>query len=456
MKTSIIILTKNNIEYTKLCIDSIRRYTEYGTYEIIVVDNGSHDGTTTWLNDQTDLILIYNTSNQGFPRGCNQGISVANGDQILLLNNDVIVTENWLVNLLECLYSSDYIGAVGPVSNVVSYYQSISTQYRNLDEMHAFAAGFNSEPMSIEFRIRLIGFCMLIRRDVVVHVGGLDERFSPGNFEDDDYSMRILGAGYRMGLSRNTFVHHFGSASFKQDVPVFNHLLEVNRQKFYEKWGFDSSNSTQIHFELLDLIDEAPDKPFRVLDVNCGCGATLLQIKNKFSEAELHGLDENSSSIDIAKSFCHASVGSVEMIQVFPDDYFDYIIAPNVLPYVQNPKALLQQFAQKLRLNGMILLSVPNIAHYRVIRNLLNGRWSHDNFEDLGREQIHFFTVMDLQQLLELTGFKISIVHGTMLQIPQEEQPWLQQLQAIASPAIAAQLNAYQLQVKAACNKTTN
>ncbi|HBD01570.1 MAG TPA: glycosyl transferase, partial [Lachnoclostridium sp.] len=76
-KTSIIILTYNNLDYNKPCIESIRKYTKAGTYEIVVVDNNSTDGTKEWLEEQNDLKVIFNTENVGFPKGCNQGISIA-------------------------------------------------------------------------------------------------------------------------------------------------------------------------------------------------------------------------------------------------------------------------------------------------------------------------------------------------------------------------------------------
>ena len=90
--TSIVILTYNKLNYTKKCIESIRKYTCKESYEIIVVDNASTDGTIEWLKTQSDIITIFNKENLGFPKGCNQGIEIAQGSEILLLNNDVIVT----------------------------------------------------------------------------------------------------------------------------------------------------------------------------------------------------------------------------------------------------------------------------------------------------------------------------------------------------------------------------
>lgn len=99
--TSIIILTYNQLDYTKQCIDSIRKYTAAGTYELIVIDNKSTDGTPEWLSQQHDILAVLNDRNEGFPKGCNQGIALAKGENVLLLNNDVIVTPRWLDLLVE-------------------------------------------------------------------------------------------------------------------------------------------------------------------------------------------------------------------------------------------------------------------------------------------------------------------------------------------------------------------
>ncbi len=82
---------------------------------------------------------------------------------------------------------------------------------------------------------------MLIKRDVLNKIGVLDERFTPGNFEDDDLCMRIIESGYKMMLCNDSFIHHFGSSSFNKDYTKFNNLLTTNAKKFEEKWGFNSN-----------------------------------------------------------------------------------------------------------------------------------------------------------------------------------------------------------------------
>ena len=139
-KTSIIILTYNHLEYTKRCIESIRKYTKKDTYEIIVVDNYSTDGTRKWLKEQKDIKVIYNLQNEGFPKGCNIGIMEKEKENdVLLLNNDTIVTTSWLENLQTCLYSKKEIGAVGAVCNQTENDQGVSFTYDDFDEMECLA-----------------------------------------------------------------------------------------------------------------------------------------------------------------------------------------------------------------------------------------------------------------------------------------------------------------------------
>lgn len=128
--TSIILLTYNELAYTQACIESIRRNTAQ-PYELIVVDNGSADGTRAWLAQQPDIQLIANETNLGFAKGANQGLQTATGVNLLLLNNDTVVTAGWLRRLLTHLHAAPSVGLVGPVSNCVSGPQQIPVPYHH-------------------------------------------------------------------------------------------------------------------------------------------------------------------------------------------------------------------------------------------------------------------------------------------------------------------------------------
>ena len=326
LKTSIIILTYNQLEYTKKCLDSIRKYTKSG-YELIIVDNYSTDGTREWLKEQQGILTILNSKNEGFPKGCNQGIKIAKGDNILLLNNDTIVTPNWLTNLITCLYSSENIGAVGPVSNSCAYYQTIPVDYESEDGIEDFAEAYNvTDQLKWEDRVKLIGFCMLIKKSVLDKVGLLDERFTPGNYEDDDLSVRILKAGYRLVLCKDTFIHHFGGTSFKKN-DKYTQLLLKNEKKFQQKWGFNSREKMEIIGPLHEMVDK--EKKINLLEINCGCGQNLLALKSKHKNISVFGIEENNRALSVAKDFVYLKYKKKLENDNFNDIYMDYIILNN-------------------------------------------------------------------------------------------------------------------------------
>ena len=235
--TSIILITHNEHHYTRQCIESVRFLTDE-PYELIVVDNGSTDGTVEDILKQHDVRLISNPENRGFPAAANQGIRAAKGERILLLNNDTIVTTGWLRRMLDAMDRDSRIGLVGPVSNSVSGLQQVPVSYRDLSSLDGFAwERGKAQAKCILDTERLVGFCLLIRRDVFDAVGLLDERFGLGTYEDDDFCRRAHENGYRCVVALDSFVHHFCGRTFHGAGIDLHHVMEVNRRKYLEKWS---------------------------------------------------------------------------------------------------------------------------------------------------------------------------------------------------------------------------
>jgi len=207
-KVSIIVVTFNALDFIKQCFASIKKYTD--DYELIIVDNGSQANTVKWLKKQAGLITIFNSENRGFAAGNNQGIKIAKGKYVLLLNSDTVVTKGWLPRLIKSIDENDRIGIVGPYANYSDGDQMFPGFYSSINEMHAFAKGFNRKEKET---YHISGFCMLLKRKTLNKVGLFDESFKIANFEDVDYCIRARRAGFKLKVA-NCFIHHFGSRSF--------------------------------------------------------------------------------------------------------------------------------------------------------------------------------------------------------------------------------------------------
>jgi len=237
--TSIVIPVHNQVGRTRECLGSIRLRTDE-PYEIIVVDNGSTDQTVAYFASCGDVRVIRNEENRGFPAAVNQGIAAATGDYILLLNNDTIVTTGWLRRLLDALDRDPNLGMVGPSSNFAGGAQLIFAGYEELEDLDGFAWDLaKAERGRVEETDRLLGFCLLARRAVVEQIGLLDERFGLGNFEDDDWCRRARAAGWKCGIARDAFVHHYGHATFDGANIDLRKLLKRNAELFDKKWRDD-------------------------------------------------------------------------------------------------------------------------------------------------------------------------------------------------------------------------
>jgi protein O-GlcNAc transferase len=241
---SIIILCCDQLEFTRQCITSVLQHTR-PPYELLLVDNGSTDGTPAYLNDLKTrpgpqrVAVICNDTNRGFAAGCNQGLAESHGRYLVLLNNDTVVTPGWLEGLIAwSLDDWPHVGLVGPMTNYCTPPQAVSIDYRTPEELVAFAAhrrqAFAGQAVAVR---RLMGFCLFLRREVWDTIGGLDESFGLGYFEDDDLCMRAREAGFRLTLALDVFIHHYGSATFRGLNIDHRALLQLNLEKFRAKWG---------------------------------------------------------------------------------------------------------------------------------------------------------------------------------------------------------------------------
>lgn len=321
---SIIVLTYNQLNYTKQCLNSIVRQTTI-PYEIIVVDNASNDETDYYLlefkrkiidkrktqngltaNYCRNVQIILNGDNKGFAAGNNVGIAQSKGQYVLLLNNDVVVTENWLEQLLLVAEQDETIGILGPVTNYISGWQlvnQVNYDTNSLEGLDRFANEWRETNQgSIINSWRVVGFCMLIKRSVINKIGGLDIRYGLGNFEDDDFCIRAAIAGFKTVIVKSCFVHHFGSKSFRALGDKYKKLLENNWEIFKEKWGLPSAIGYRDDYDISSLLNQ----PFKEDDHYC----SIVNVdKSAQTKKELAGQIMENIKIDI----CHKNYDKIKV-----------------------------------------------------------------------------------------------------------------------------------------------
>ncbi len=238
---SIIILTCNALAYTKQCINSIQNHTG-SLHEIIFVDNASSDGTVEYLRNLTkehsNYKLIENHENRGFAAGNNQGVAIASGEFVLLLNNDVLVSDGWLEGLVESLERDEKIGMVGPITNAISGRQMVrAVPYTDENGFLKFSQRVRKTYIGrLTPRNRIAGFAVLMRKALYDEVGGLDESFGTGNYEDDDLCLKVRRKGYAIMVDESVFLHHYGSVTFLENKIDYRDSLSVNEARFRGKW----------------------------------------------------------------------------------------------------------------------------------------------------------------------------------------------------------------------------
>jgi|WetSurSiteA1Bulk_404760.scaffolds.fasta_scaffold66434_2 O-antigen biosynthesis protein len=242
---SIIMPVYNQWEYTELAIKSIVKNTQIA-FELIVIDNGSSDDTGENLKKITIesknwevgvFRPIYKKENTGFPKAVNDGLRRAKGKYLCIINNDVVVSKYCFERMVDHLNNGlDLVGVctnsvAGPQQKLVKVYDGIEGFEKRAEEFYLENKGQFSLYHIIIF------FCVMIKKEVFDKIGILDEVYTPGNYEDDDFCLRAIESGFKCGVAKDIFVHHFRSVTMQEKEFEYEKLLKRNRKIFVGKWG---------------------------------------------------------------------------------------------------------------------------------------------------------------------------------------------------------------------------
>ena len=275
---SIIIVTYNNLKYTKECITELKKYSK-SSYEIIMVDNNSTDGTVDYIKSVTEKYIL-NDKNEGFAKAVNKGLALSDSKYICLLNNDVLVYNNWdveLINKFE-VFSREYkVGAIAPIGrgignkqDYVTFFGEHGFHFPYTDNYYIFNEGnkIYRHDNYVEAKF-LSGCCFFMETKLLKELKGLDEGCVCGA-DDADLSLTLRTKGYKLFVIDDVFVYHYNHKTFEQ--LTHEEELGLNEKSwdyFCWKWAYlDVSVDTMLYNEVKFYYDGINKRKGYIEEVN--------------------------------------------------------------------------------------------------------------------------------------------------------------------------------------------
>ena len=245
-KVSIIIPCFNAVKYTKQCVKSVLKHSAYN-YELILINNGSSDGTKEYfktlklINKKTfkNIFVIELDKNIGVAGALNLGISKSCGKYICYLNNDVIVTKNWLEGLVKACEQNPKNAVVGTLFNAFENKRFVENAEKDKKEIDRIAETvFLMNKGKVKKAKTIHGLCMLIKKDVFSKVGFFNESFYPCFGEDIEFCKRVKKEGYNLVDALSVFIFHYWNKSVRsKEFNKQNKSIEKVMQNHYKKFS---------------------------------------------------------------------------------------------------------------------------------------------------------------------------------------------------------------------------
>lgn len=367
-------------EWTKPALEALLKYTSHLDVELVLVDNGSTDGTLDYFKSISfpRKRICHVTKNLGMISGVSAWAtcvpSYQMGRYMVSVPADVIVTQNWLDNLLACMESDKTVGMAVPKANYVSNLQAVDLGFTDLDDMQQKAAEFNTpDPSKWEERIRVIPTAILVRQSIWDFC-----KFDIGfvhNFSDDDWSFQYRRMGYKLMVCGDTFVYHTPHVTLGMDEQKFRENLVKGRRAFQKKYyGIDAwSDTANFEFELSAaitdfLVKKRADSDYQpsIIGIDVLCGMPLLQVKNDLRKAGIPKADLSAYTEDAKywidlKSICSGSVacGNVEELPIkMEGQSFDAILIGKYLDEYTHPGQLIENAMARLSPFGCLVFKM--------------------------------------------------------------------------------------------------
>ncbi|MEY8356414.1 glycosyltransferase [Lachnospiraceae bacterium 54-53] len=419
---SIFIPVYNKLEYTKKCLESLYRHTDFEKYpcELILLNDGSSDGTEEYFSSlgvRKVITLKENVKAMIFTLM----YQVCEGKYAAFINNDTILTEHWLDNLLTCIQSDPQIISAVPSTPNTSNRQSMSEVFTPENAEKTAEQHNRSDPGLWEERCRLMPVIALYDIDKVNTIGFADRYFYTLEFWDDDFSLRARRAGYKQILCRDTWCWHFGSVSGREDQ-IKHRTLQAGRALFIRKHGVDAwGNNFCYDPYLMDRLEptfSSPPSEISILGIDPGFGADILQLRTGLKKhgktASVFLLSRDPAFKSDLSSCCSQTALSpspLELHRHIPEENYHYISIGQELSTYPDFAELLAECAGHLEKGGYLFFYVSNPYSFRLKNEMLEERMLN------GRRSMTLIPITELASMLTQLGLQTQIrgIFGTNL-----------------------------------------
>jgi len=232
----IIICVHNSPKFLRLCLYSVFKSSKSDILNVIIVDDYSDDVTKQVIKEfeskyNDKVHVITNKTNLGYVKSANKGIQESISENIVMLNTDVIVTNNWLEKFQAALKKDSKIGLISPLTNNAANLTVKMPPGFDYIHMNEYLEK-NSKKLYPD-AMTVVGHCLLITRNVIEKIGLFDEIYSPAYTEETDYHFKAINNGFRAVIADDTYVYHKGESSIENRSKLFEEHLKI----FLSRWG---------------------------------------------------------------------------------------------------------------------------------------------------------------------------------------------------------------------------
>ena len=444
---TILMITDNTKDEALICLETIRKYSDIDDLNIIVVDNASTDGTGEAMSEVLGITYIYMDEGKcSFAKIFNDVVrELKINDDLLVMGQPLAVCPHTLSNIKKALEVPGTAIACG-MGNSFGGYQLMPSEISNYAEAVNKTTEKGEELLAVR-AMSAFSECFLIKGECLEQLGEMDEEYNEIVFAVQDYCIKAVVMDKNILINMSSYFWQPAERVIFDYASGSEYALDMaHRDKI---WG--------VHYfivlgnpNLLTMIDKSARDNFKILEVGCDCGGSLLMTKNYYPYAELYGTDINGKAVDIAKHVCTAVTNNIEDKNLpFDKDSFDFIVFGDVLEHLRDPLSAIKYCRELLTKDGCIIASVPNLMHISVMEGLLQGNFTYEEAGLLDKTHIHMFTYKEMMNMFDEAGFVIEDVNYATVDITDKQRKLIDSLMELSEDVDRYMYETFQYVIRA-------